>query len=138
MTAAAPEGKARTEATQAKQEEAPAGEASEQPSKTVEDPATLPTDVAALLNLLGMVKTLQRMVAKATAKVQAHEAAKVADLERSMVYASDGKARLPHGTGTGTGPVPVPVPCPFPFPFLPFLEPFLPFGGQLPFLFGTE
>ena len=34
-----------------------------------------------------MVETLQRMVAEATTKVQAHEAAKVADLERSRAAA---------------------------------------------------
>ena len=42
--------------------EAPAGEA------TAEDPAALPADVAALLQSPGMVETLQRMVAEATAK----------------------------------------------------------------------
>ena len=86
-TVAAPEVEAGTEAAQARQEEALAGEASEQPSKPAEDPVALPADVAALLNSLGMVQTLQRMVAEATAKVQAHEAAKVAGLERSRALA---------------------------------------------------
>ena len=67
--------------------EAPAGEASEQPSGTTEDPVALPADMAALLNSPGMVETLQRMVAKATAKVQAREAAKITDLECSRAYA---------------------------------------------------
>ena len=73
---AAPEGEAGTEAAQTRQEEA-----------VVEDPTALPADVAALLNSPGMVETLQRMVAEATAKVQAREAAKVADLERSREMA---------------------------------------------------
>ena len=76
-TIAAPEGKARTDAAQTRQEEAPAGEAA------AEDPAALPADVAALLNSPGMVETLQRMVAEATAKAQTREAEKVAALERS-------------------------------------------------------
>ena len=58
-------------------EEAPAGEA------VAEDPAALPADVAALLNSPGMVETLQRMVAEATAKAQAKEATKRAELEQA-------------------------------------------------------
>ena len=80
-TVAAPEGEARTDAAQTRQEEAPAGEAA------AEDPAALPADVAALLNSPGMVETLQRMVAEATAKAQTREAAKVAELERSREMA---------------------------------------------------
>ena len=68
---AAPEGKEKTEAAQTRQEEAPAEEAA------AEDPAALPAEVAALLNSPGMVETLQRMVAEATAKAQTREAAKV-------------------------------------------------------------
>ena len=81
MPVAAPEGEERTVAAQTRQEEKPAGEAA------AEDSAALPADVAALLNSPGMVETLQRMVAEATAKVQAREAAKVADLERSREMA---------------------------------------------------
>ena len=86
-TVAVPKGEAGTEEAQARQEEAPAGEANEQPSKTAEDLAALPADVAALLNSPGMVETLQRMVATAAAKVQAYEAVKVTDLERSRAFA---------------------------------------------------
>ena len=81
MPIAAPEGEAEVKAAQTRQEEKPAGEAA------AEDSAALPADVAALLNSPGMVETLQRMVAEATAKVQAREAAKVADLERSREMA---------------------------------------------------
>ena len=84
---AAQEGEAGPEVAQARQEGVPAGEASERPSKTAEDPAALPADVAALLNSPGMVETLQRMVAEATAKVQAREAAKIAEVERSRASA---------------------------------------------------
>ena len=58
MTDATPEGEARTEAAQAGKKEAPAGETSEQPSGTTEDPMALPVDVTALLNSPGMVETL--------------------------------------------------------------------------------
>ena len=77
----APEGEEKTEAAQTRQEEAPAEEAA------AEDPAALPAEVAALLNSPGMVETLQRMVAEATAKAQTREAEKVAALERSRELA---------------------------------------------------
>ena len=81
MTDAAPEGEERTEAAQVGKEEAPAGETSKQPPGATEDPAALLADMAALLNSPAMVETLQRMVAEATAKVQACKATKVMDLE---------------------------------------------------------
>ena len=56
------------------------GEASAPPPA---DPAALPADVAAMLNSPGMVETLQRMVAEATAKAQAKEATKLAELEQA-------------------------------------------------------
>ena len=71
-------------AEEAETKAAQTGEASTSPPA---DPAALPADVAAMLNSPGMVETLQRMVAEATAKVQAREAAKVADLERSRAMA---------------------------------------------------
>ena len=58
-------------------EEAPTGETA------AEGSAALPADVAALLNSPGMVETLQRMVAEATAKAQAKEATKLAELEQA-------------------------------------------------------
>ena len=62
-------------------EEKPADEAA------AEESAALPAEVAALLNSPGMVETLQRMVAEATAKAQTREAEKVAALERSREMA---------------------------------------------------
>ena len=79
MPVAAPEGEERTDAAQARQEGEPTGEASAPP----ENPAALPADVAAMLNSPGMVEPLQRMVAEATAKAQAREATKLAELEQA-------------------------------------------------------
>ena len=79
MPVAAPKGEERTEAAQVRQEGEPTGEASAPP----ENPATLPADVAAMLNSPGMVETLQRMVAEATAKAQAKEATKLVELEQA-------------------------------------------------------
>ena len=58
MTDAAPEGEVRTEAAQEGKEEALVGETSGPSPGAAEDPAALPADVAALLNLPGMVETL--------------------------------------------------------------------------------
>ena len=78
---AAPEGEEKIEAAQTRQKKAPAEKAA------AEDPAALPAEVAALLNSPGMVETLQRMVAEATAKAQTREMEKVAALERSRELA---------------------------------------------------
>ena len=75
---AAPEGPEKEiAAPESPGEEAPAGETAATGS------AALPADVAALLNSPGMVETLQRMVAEATAKAQAKEAKKLAELEQA-------------------------------------------------------
>ena len=75
------------EAAQEGPSAAPVGETSVQPETRTEDSTVLPADVATRLHLPGMVQTLQCMVAEAIAKVQAQEAAKVADLKEARTAA---------------------------------------------------
>ena len=67
----------------AEEAETKAAQMGEASTSTPADPAALPADVAAMLNSPGMVETLQRMVAEATAKAQAKEATKLAELEQA-------------------------------------------------------